>query len=93
MPDPSGPFVFPRRWKVIDTKQNDLLTRDEVLDLLSISRSALYQLMESHGFPRPIKVLEQSNRWIRAEIDAWLGERPRANIKVRELATSDSPSG
>ena len=69
---------------MIDTKQNDLLTRDEVLDLLSISRSALYQLMESHGFPRPIKVLEQSNRWIRAEIDSWLGERPRANIKVRE---------
>ena len=47
---------------MIDTKQNDLLTRDEVLDLLSIRRSALYQLMGSHGFPRPIKVLEQSNR-------------------------------
>ena len=61
-PTPAGLFVFPRRWKVIDTKQNDLLTRNEVLDLLSIRRSASYQLMESHGFPHPIKVLEQSNR-------------------------------
>ena len=56
---------------MIDTKQNELLTLDEVLALLKCARSTLYVLMESHGFPRPIKV-SSANRWLRAEVEAWL---------------------
>ena len=85
-----GLFVF-REAKVLNTRENDLLTRDEVLELLKIGRTTLYRLMESHGFPRPIKVLEQSNRWLRLEIDAWLEQKPRAQIQVREPAPSPPP--
>ena len=53
------------------TQKNDLLTRDEVLALLKCARSTLYVLMESHGFPRPLKV-STANRWLRTEVDAWL---------------------
>ena len=53
------------------TQKNDLLTRDEVLALLKCSRSTLYVLMDSQGFPRPLKV-STANRWLRTEVDAWL---------------------
>ena len=53
------------------TQKNDLLTRDEVLALLKCARSTLYVLMESHGFPRPLKV-STANWWLRTEVEAWL---------------------
>ena len=53
------------------TQKYDLLTRDEVLALLKCSLSTLYVLMESHGFPRPLKV-STANRWLRTEVEAWL---------------------
>ncbi len=34
------------------TQENDLLTRDEVLTLLKVSRSKLYELMRQ-DFPKP----------------------------------------
>ena len=53
------------------TQMNELMTLDEVLALLKCSRSTLYVLMDSHGFPRPIKV-SSANRWLRTEVEAWL---------------------
>ena len=50
---------------------DDLLTRDDVLARLKCARSTLYALMDSQGFPRPVK-LGAANRWLRTEIDAWL---------------------
>lgn len=51
--------------------ETELLTRDEVLLFLKCSRSSLYVLMESQGFPRPIK-LGTANRWIKSEVEAWI---------------------
>ena len=70
----------------MDTRQDDLLTLSEVLLLLSISRSALYRLMAA-DFPLPLQISSQSNRWCRSEIDAWLEQKPRAQIQVREPAS------
>ena len=53
------------------TTENDLLTRDEVLAQLKCARSTLYVLMDSQGFPRPLKIAT-ANRWLRTEVDAWL---------------------
>ena len=50
---------------------DDLLTRDEVLGQLKCARSTLYALMDSQGFPRPMK-LGAANRWLRIEVAAWL---------------------
>ena len=53
------------------TTDNDLLTRNDVLARLKCARSTLYVLMDSQGFPRPVK-LGAANRWLRIEVDAWL---------------------
>ena len=62
--------------------RDDLLTRDDVLDLLTVTRTTLYRMMKSDGFPLPIKIGEQSLRWNRGEIDAWLEHKPRAQYPV-----------
>ena len=62
------------------TQETDLLTRDELLGILKLSRSKLYKLMELHGFPKPIRIGGASNRWLRSEVEVWL----RAQIQVRE---------
>ena len=61
------------------TQESYLLTRDEVLGLLKISRATLYRFMDAHGFPKPIK-MGVTNRWIKDEVSQWLTERPRADI-------------
>ena len=63
----------------MNTRETDLLTRDDVLDLLTVTRATLYRLMKSDGFPRPIKLGEQTLRWNRLEIDTWLEQKPRAH--------------
>ena len=70
---------------VTQTAEHDLLTRDELLERLSISRATLYNMMVRSGFPRPIKLGGlRENRWYRHEVDAWLDAQPRAAIQVRE---------
>ena len=58
------------------TQENDLLTRDEVLTLLKVSRSKLYELMRQ-DFPKPIK-FGSSNRWLRMEVEEWINARIQA---------------
>lgn len=61
-------------------KTDDLLTQDETLALLKVCRATLYNLIEKHDFPRPIK-LASCNRWYRSEVEAWVARRPRATMK------------
>lgn len=59
----------------------ELLSPEEVLEMLKCSRSTLYSLMAA-GFPKPLKLSSRKNRWRRCEIEDWLNQRPRAQIKV-----------
>lgn len=63
------------------TSTDPLLTRDEVLRLLKVSRSSLYLLIAKGGFPQPVKLGPLSNRWVEREVQEWLRTRPRAMIK------------
>ena len=67
------------------TQKNELLTCDEVLDLLKCARSTLYVLMETQGFPRPIK-FGTANRWFKTEVDAWLDRQ--AAVRSHRLTTT-----
>ena len=64
-------------------EMTDLLPPEEVLEILKCSRSTLYSLM-AKGFPKPIKLSSRKNRWRRCEIEEWIDQRPRAQIKVED---------
>lgn len=61
----------------------DLLTRDDVLAVLKVSRASLYKFISKDGFPRPLKI-GAVNRWRSDEVKAWLEAQPRANIHVEQ---------
>ena len=61
----------------------DLLTRDDVLAVLKVSRASLYKFISKDGFPRPLKN-GAVNRWRSDEVKAWLEVQPRANIHVEQ---------
>ena len=67
----------------MNTRENDLLTRNEVLAILKVSRATLYVFMERDDFPRPVK-LGNCNRWPRFEVEGWLEAQPRAQSRVRK---------
>ena len=82
MPNPAGLLYFGRQR--LNTRENDLLTRDEVLARLKCARSTLYILMDSQGFPRPLKIAT-SNRWLRVEVDNWLNRQAAIRVKGRTV--------
>lgn len=49
----------------------DLLRLNDVRRLIPLSRSALYALMSTDGFPRPIK-FGRTSVWRRDEIEAYV---------------------
>ena len=55
-----------------------LLTVDEVMETLSVSRSTVYRFIRDRDFPPPVKIGPGCNRWPEAEIDAWVLKQPRA---------------
>ena len=55
--------------------QNELLNRQAVQDILGISRQTLITYQKKYGFPTPIRIGPQTQRWRRSEIEAWLDSR------------------
>ena len=53
----------------------------EFIDLHEVSRrvclrkTAIYKMMRSAAFPRPVKLGDKAVRWNAAEVDAWQRER------------------
>lgn len=44
-----------------------------------LSRSSLYELMETGEFPKPIKLGKRSVAWLAAEVDSWANSRVEAS--------------
>ena len=55
-----------------------LLRLRKVIQMTSMSRSAIYGLMAAGAFPRPIRVGARSVRWFESEVIAFIKSRPRA---------------
>jgi excisionase family DNA binding protein len=63
-------FVQLSRYHTRGVKNDDLLTREELLAYLKISRGTLYKLMKQNAFPY-IK-LERKVLFRKSDIDTWL---------------------
>ena len=64
------------------TADNHLMTLEDILVRLRVSRSTIYTLMARRGFPRPYKI-GSGNRWPSHEVEEWLLAQRRAEIGPR----------
>ena len=59
-------------------KRGDRLLRlEEVLYIVGVSSSTLYDMINRFGFPRPVRVCRRVSGWWEHEVYAWLHSRPR----------------
>lgn len=56
-----------------------ILRRNEVENLIGLSRSAIYAAMDKGTFPRPIKLGARAVGWKLTDILAWLEAREVSN--------------
>jgi prophage regulatory protein len=52
-----------------------ILRRKQVESCVGLSRSTLYQLIATGGFPAPVPLGSRSVGWVEAEVAAWLRDR------------------
>ena len=61
-----------------------LLDIKHLIELLEISRSAIYLYMRTEGFPLPIRVGPRAVRWILSEVLEWVRRRRRGGPRSGE---------
>jgi prophage regulatory protein len=54
----------------------------EVMKIVPLSRSRIFELMDDGRFPRNVKLSERASAWSEAEIVAWCAERLAQSRKV-----------
>ena len=52
-----------------------LISRLQVEQITSLSRSSIYLLMSENRFPKSIKIGNKRVAWVAEEINAWIDER------------------
>ena len=52
-----------------------ILNLEEVSQRVSLSRSAIYELIDACDFPKPVALTRQRKGWLVNEIDAWIARR------------------
>ncbi|MCK8126146.1 AlpA family phage regulatory protein [Pseudoalteromonas sp. 2CM39R] len=57
------------------TSPNDLIRREEVINMVGLSRSTIYTLMKNSEFPLSIKLSERSVAWRRGDIQNWINDK------------------
>lgn len=55
-----------------------LLPIKEVMARVALSRSAIYALIKSQDFPRPVRLTPHRTAWPESEIDSWIDARTQA---------------
>ena len=51
--------------------ENELLTIDEVVEIVGVTKSTVYSWMEKNLFPKGAKLGPKLRRWRRDEIENW----------------------
>ncbi len=64
-------------------EDQQILRRDEVLQLIGIARPTLYEWLRDGRFPQPIRLGARSIGWRRSDIRAWLHDKEREYRPLR----------
>ena len=59
-------------------QENRLLRIDEVLEIVGVSKSVLYEMIARNDFPRPVRISLRAVGWRQRDIDEWLESLPPA---------------
>lgn len=49
-----------------------------VLEMTGLSKTSLYELINSNNFPKNVKISERSSAWVKSEVLEWIKEKIEA---------------
>ncbi len=55
-----------------------LLRLPEVIQIVGLSRSTIYLLMQNENFPQPIKLTSRSVAWPQSRVESWIDNKMRS---------------
>ncbi|MHB1285186.1 MAG: helix-turn-helix transcriptional regulator [Leptospirillum sp.] len=56
-------------------KDEKILKIHQVVEIVGISRSSVYNMVQRNDFPKPLKLGSRSSGWLKSEVDAWIESR------------------
>jgi len=59
-----------------------ILKIHQVVEIVGISRSSVYTMIQRNDFPKPLKLGSRSSGWLKSEVDAWI--ESRASLRFRD---------
>ena len=59
---------------LVHARQHRRLTLEEVRELVSLSKSKIYALIQQESFPPPVKT-GRASRWVLSEVTAYLADQ------------------
>ena len=62
----------------METTQDRMLTLNDVVMRVGLSRASIHRLATSGQFPKPQLVGPKATRWPENELEEWLKNRPRS---------------
>lgn len=57
-----------------------ILKLKQVIEIVGISRSSIYSLVQRGAFPKPIKISIRSSGWLLSEVERWIESRASSRI-------------
>lgn len=66
-----------------------LVSVNEIAEMLNLGRTATYQLVREPHFPRPYAINSRCLRWEKLEVDAWLLSRKESASSFRSKQTGN----
>ena len=73
--------------------QKGILSLPQVSELVNLSRSTIYRMIERDQFPSPIQIGLRSVGWLPKEINIWLESRPHTPHPRPAMETKRKKSG
>ena len=67
---------------MLNPSRTRILRLKSVVDIISLSRSTVYRLINDGVFPKPFKLGASSIGWDSADIDQWIAERKLATYTI-----------
>ena len=58
-----------------ETEIEKFIRLPEVMSLVGLKRSAIYQKMQKNEFPKPYKITKRAVAWLLSDIQHWISEQ------------------
>ena len=67
--------MYPTANDTILSTHKPLLRKRQLLLVIPIGKTTLYDEIAKGRFPRPIKIGRRASAWLKSEVETWLAER------------------